>query len=114
MLNASFSGSQSGDWVHKITKVRMLVIDGKKASGVHEWEELSGSVRSDDYEDLATIRKAGKGGIRLLSRDGKDGLKDIVFLAAGDESGGLFLQFQGHFTQADVDKMMSSINNDNH
>ena len=114
MLNASFSGSDNGNWMHKLTNVRMLIIDGKKASGVQEWDELSRSVQSDDYEDLATIRKAGKGGVRLLSRDVKDGMKDIVFLASGDEGGGLFLQFRGHFTQADIDKMMSSVDSDSH
>ena len=115
MLNASFAGKESNkDWIHKITKVRLLILDDKKTSGLQqELTELSQSLQKDQFEELLTIRK-GQDRVQLLSKDRKDGQKEVVFLAAGKEGGGLFIHFRGHFTAADMEKIQSTLQDTHH
>jgi hypothetical protein len=110
LLNANFSGKESnGSWMHKITKVRLLILDDKKTSSrQQEWNELSQSLQKDQFEELLTIRK-GKDRVQLLSKDRRDGQKEVVFLAGDKDGGGLFIHFRGHFTAADMEKIQSSL-----
>jgi len=43
-----------------------------------------------------------------MSKDGKDGLREVVFLAEGKE-GGLYIRCTGRFTQHDLDQMTSAL-----
>jgi hypothetical protein len=112
MLNASFSGDKKGDWFHKVTQVKLLLIDGKKPSAAGEWSDLSQSIQSEDLEELFSVRK-GSDRVQLLSKDRKDGQKEIVFVAGGKTGGGIFIQFSGHFTSADLAQMESSLQSNN-
>jgi len=110
ILNASFSGKESNkDWMHKITKVRLLILDDKKMSGLQqEWRELSESLQKDRFEELLTIRK-GQDRLQLFSKDRSDGQKEVVFLAGEKAGGGLFIHFRGNFTAADMEKIQSTL-----
>ena len=115
MLQACFSGkdkdndkSEAGTWLKKVTEVRLLILDQKKAPTAREWSDLAGSLVEDHFEELFSVRK-GKDRVQLMSADRKDGLKELVFLAAGEDGGGIFLHFKGHFTAADLEKMQSAL-----
>lgn len=115
MLNASFSGSggdNSGSWFHKVSKVKLLLIDGKKASAADEWSDLSQSIQSENLEELFSVRK-GKDKVQLLVKDVKDGQKELVFVAGGKTGGGIFIEFKGHFTSEDLAQMESSLQSNN-
>jgi hypothetical protein len=117
LLNASFSSGgksdEKGGWMHKITRIRVLILDGKKAplAGA-DLRGLSRSLRSEQFEELVSVRK-GKDNVQLLDKECKDGLKEIVFLATGEDGGGLFIEFRGNFTARDLEKIQSAIQ-DNH
>jgi hypothetical protein len=71
MLSASFSGDENSGWMHKISQLRLLIMDGKKMPKVgKEWSELSQSLQEDRFEELFTIRK-GKDKLQLLSKEGR-------------------------------------------
>jgi len=113
MLQACFSGKdnikgEAGSWLKKVTEVRLLILDQKKAPTAREWSDLFGSLVDDHFEELFSIRK-GKDRVQLMSADRKGDLKELVFLAAGEDGGGLFLHFKGHFTAADLEKMQSAL-----
>lgn len=114
LLNASFSGDGSNDnknWLQKITQVQLLILDAKKTPSVQgEWSELSHSLQQDQFDELVTIRK-GKEKLQLLSKERKDGLKEVVFVAGDKEGSGLFIHFSGHFTAKDLEKIQSSLQN---
>lgn len=114
LLNASFSGDSNNDnktWLHKITRVRLLILDAKKTPSVQgEWSELSQSLKEDRFDELLMIRK-GKERLQLLSKDGKDGQKEVAFLAGDKEGSGIFIHFCGHFTAKDLEQMQSSLQN---
>lgn len=94
--SASFSIDK---WKSKITRLNIQILDGKNTALSHE-------LRDEKFEDLFAVRK-GVEQLRLMSRDGKDGLREVVFLAEGKE-GGLYIQCTGRFTQHDLDKMIST------
>jgi hypothetical protein len=58
LLNASFSGKEDNSgWIHKIKKVRLLIMDDKNSpSREEEWQELAQSLQKDQFEELLTIR----------------------------------------------------------
>ena len=109
MLTANFKGSSDGDWIHKVTQLQVMVMDGKKAADAQQWNKLSHDLRDQRFEDLFSIRK-GSDRLQLMSKEGRQGLKEIAFLA-GDRDGGLFIRFSGKFTQHDLDEMQSSLRN---
>lgn len=106
MLQASFRGREDGTWIQKVTQVKVMVLDKKKAADAEQWDKLVHELRDQRYEELVSIRK-GENRMRLLSRDG-DGVKELAFLA-GDGDGGLYIQFAGKFTQHDLEQMQSSL-----
>jgi hypothetical protein len=116
LFTASFSGHDSDDkndsndsWLHKVTSVRCLIIDGKKsADASQEWNDLSASLRADHFEEWFSVRK-GKGHVQLLSHDDKDNMEDVACVIVGDDGSGLFFHLRGHFTAADKDRMQSAL-----
>ncbi|HEY8968590.1 MAG TPA: DUF4252 domain-containing protein, partial [Puia sp.] len=84
VLSASFHGKEDGSWIQKVTQVKVMVLDKKKAADAEQWDKLVHELRDQRYEELVSIRK-GENRMRLLSRDG-DGVKEVAFLA-GDGDG---------------------------
>lgn len=107
MLTANFKGKSDGDWIQKITRVNVMILDNKKQADAEQWSRLSHDLQDQRFEDLLSIRKGGDQ-LRLMSKDGKEGLKEIAFLAGGKD-GGLYIQFAGKFTQHDLEKMQLSL-----
>ena len=111
LLNANFSGKGNADnnWMRKITNLRLLILDGEKTSSAQQqWTELEESLRQDGFEELITVRQ-GKDRFRLLSRSDQGDMKQIAFLVAGKEGSGLFFHFRGHFTEKDMARIQSSL-----
>ncbi len=124
LFSASFSGNKDnngdgnsndgkadkdGNWMHKITAIRCMIIDGKKAPhAAKEWSDLTASLRADNFEEWFSIRK-GTGRVQLLSRDKKDVTEEIACLIVGDDGSGLFFHLRGHFTAADRARMESAL-----
>ena len=110
MLNACFpatDNSAASGWVHKMTNLRLIILDGEKnASAMQEWTELEQSLKQDQFEELLTIRK-GSDRVRLLSKEGAEGMKQVAFLVAGKDGSGLFFHFRGHFTEKDMASIQS-------
>lgn len=105
MLNACFSGegrNTGKDWIHKVTNVRLLMVDGKKSPVARqEWSDLEQSLDQDKFEELFVVRKGGDR-MRLLSKDRSADLKEVAFLVVGQDGGGMFFDFRGHFTSKDL------------
>jgi Domain of unknown function (DUF4252) len=113
LFTASFSGGHDSDdknnWLSKVTSVKCLIIDGKKAvDPTQEWNDLNASLRADHFEEWFSVRK-GKGRVQLLSLDNKDNMEDIACVIVGDDGGGLFFHLRGHFTAADKARMESAL-----
>ncbi|HVS95301.1 MAG TPA: DUF4252 domain-containing protein [Puia sp.] len=112
LFSASFApnaGDSEKSWMHKITQVRCLIIDAKNnGGGGREWDDLGASLRADRFEEWFSVRK-GKSRFQLLSRDGRDSLKDLACLIVGDDGGGLFFHLRGHFTEADKAKIEAAL-----
>jgi hypothetical protein len=124
LFSASFSGNKDNDgdgnskegkadkdsnWMHKITAIRCLIIDGKKTpAAAKEWSDLTASLRADNFEEWFSIRK-GTGRVQLLSRDKNDTMEEIACLIVGDDGSGLFFHLRGHFTAADRARMESAL-----
>ena len=104
LFSASFngnSGDSDKDWMHKITSIRCLIIDGKNSTaGAREWGDLNASLKADRFEEWVSVRK-GKSRFQLLSRDDRNDQREIACLIVGDDGGGLFFHLRGHFTDAD-------------
>jgi hypothetical protein len=111
MLNACFpasDGQAASGWVHKMTNLRLLILDGEKnPSARQEWTDLEESLKQDRFEELLTIRK-GSDRVRLLSKDAAAGVKEVAFLVAGKDGSGLFFHFRGHFTEKDMAGIQSA------
>lgn len=111
LLNASFSGDKNNNssWIHKVTHVRLLILGDKKTRAQQqEWNELPHTFRQDNFEDLLTIRK-GQERVQLLSKERKDGDKEVVFWVADKDGSGLLIHFRGSFTEKDMDKIRESL-----
>jgi hypothetical protein len=111
LLNANFSGKGDADnnWMRKITNLRLLILDGEKTpSAQQQWTELEESLRQDGFEELITVRH-GKDRFRLLSKSDQGDMKQMAFLVAGKEGSGLFFHFRGHFTEKDMARIQSSL-----
>jgi len=115
MLNASFSGKKSANsgWIHKVTHVRLLILgDKKNRAQQEEWKELPRLLQQDRFEDLLTIRQ-GQDRVQLLSKERKDGDKEIVFWTGDKDGGGLLIHFRGPFTAQDMEKIQSALQDKN-
>lgn len=111
LFRASFSGNNENkdeDWMHKITAIRCLIIDGKNTAANREWAELGASLQADHFEEWFSARK-GKSKFQLLSHDGKNSLEDVACLIIGDDGGGLFFHLRGHFTAEDKAKLEAAL-----
>jgi hypothetical protein len=120
LFSASFSGNgdinlggnkdvKDGNWMHKITSIRCMIIDGKKTPcAAREWADLSSALRADHFEEWFSIRK-GAGRVQLLSRDKGETMEEIACLIVGDDNSGLFFHLRGHFTAADRARMESAL-----
>lgn len=103
------NSDKEGNWMHKITRVRCMIIDGKKTpNATAEWSDLTHALRADHFEEWFSIRK-GTGRVQLLSRDKGDTMEEIACLIVGDDGSGLFFHLRGHFTAADRAKMESAL-----
>src|ERR1700759_2606617 len=78
MLTASFHGSKDGDWIHRVTQLKVMILDGKKTADAETWGRLSHDLRGRQFEDLLDIRN-GKDRLQLMSKEGKDGQKELAF-----------------------------------
>ena len=108
-VNATFSSSDKKGWLNKVTQFRMLILDTKKTPSLRgEWNELAQSLKKDNYDDLVSIRK-GEDNVRLLSKEGKDNLKEFVFFANGKDGGCVFMHIRGHFTAHDMEEIQASL-----
>ena len=87
-------------WKSKITQLNIQILDGQHTA-------LSHQLKDEKFEDLFAVRK-GIEQLRLMSRDRKDGLREVVFLAEGKD-GGLYIRCTGKFTQHDLDQMTSTL-----
>jgi len=97
------------NWMHKITAIRCMIIDGKKTTGAaSEWSDLSKALRADHFEEWFSVRK-GTGRVQLLSRDKGETMEEIACLIVGDDNSGLFFHLRGHFTAADRARMESAL-----
>ena len=111
LLNANFSGKgdEDNNWMRKITNLRLLILDGEKTpSAQRQWAELEESLRQDGFEELITVRK-GKDRFRLLSKNDQGDMKQMAFLVAGKDGSGLFFHFRGHFTEKDMARIQTSL-----
>jgi hypothetical protein len=111
MLNASFSGknSDNSSWIHKVTHVRLLILGDKKTHAQQEeWKGLPRLLQDDRFENLLTIRQ-GQDRVELLSKERKDGDKDIVFWTGDKDGGGLLIHFRGPFSARDMEKIQSAL-----
>jgi len=119
LLNTSFSANINSSpdgkksWKNKVTLFRMLVLENKGTPSLRsDWDELSQSLRKDNFEDLVTIRKGGDNA-RLLSKDGKGGLKELVFMANGKDGGCVFIHIKGRFDAHDMEEVRASFQDGN-
>jgi len=96
-FNCSFSVDR---WKSKITQLNIQILDGQHAN-------LARGLRDEKFEDLFTVRK-GADRVQLMSKEAKDGLREIAFLAEGKE-GGLYIRCTGRFTQHDLDQMTMAL-----
>lgn len=109
--NGRTDGNDDNDsnWMHKITAIRCMIIDGKKTpNAAGEWSDLAGALRADHFEEWFSIRK-GTGRVQLLSRDKGETMEEIACLIVGDDGSGLFFHLRGHFTAADRARMESAL-----
>jgi hypothetical protein len=107
-INANFSSEDKKSWKNKITLFRMLVLENKgNASLHHDWDDLSQSLRKDNFDDLLTIRK-GSDNAHLLSKDGKGDQKELVFMASGKDGSCVFIHVKGKFDAKDMEQVQAS------
>jgi hypothetical protein len=99
----------SDSWMKKVTMCRFMAIDSVKTSkAAEEWTELAQSLRDDHFEEWMSIRK-GKSNFRLMARDRKDGLEDVVCLGVNADGGGVFIHLRGRFTAADKTRIQGAM-----
>jgi hypothetical protein len=107
-LNTGSADSAKNQWIRKITHIRFLSIDGAKTPATsQEWSELTRSLKDDEFEEWFSVRE-GKGTVRVLSRDGKDGQEEVVCVIGDKDGSGLVFQLKGRFSAADKARMMGA------
>lgn len=112
LFQASFTSKEVKDndnWLRKITKLECLSID---SGNDREWEDLSKSLRKDDFEEWFSVRH-GKERVQLLSHEGVGDIGEIVCVLAGKEGKGLFFHLRGHFSAADKDRVKAMFDDPN-
>ena len=111
-LSANFSGKD--DWKDKISMVRLLILDSKKAPEVvGAVEDLSRALHKDGFDDLFLVRK-GKDNIQVLEKDLQEGKRELVLLLQGEDGNIVFVQLKGKLTNKDLEQIQGSLNSDHH
>ena len=116
LLSASFSGGNktndtSGGWLHRVSSVRCLVIDGKKSAVAgREWADLTASLRADRFEEWFSARQ-GHQRFQLLSLEGRDNFSEFACVIVGDDDSGIFFDLRGNFTAADKARIERALQN---
>src|ERR1700761_5058481 len=102
LLNVSFSSN-------KISVMHCLILDGKKSpNAAREWKDLENAVLADHFEEWFSVRK-GKSKVIAWSLDGPGNLTDLDGMLVGDDNGGLFFHFRGHFTPEDKARIQAAL-----
>ena len=100
-------------WLRKITQIRFLSIDGAKTPAAsEEWSELTRSLKDDEFEEWFSVRQ-GKGTVRVLSKERKDGQEEVVCLVVDKDGSGLLFQLRGRFSAADKARMQDAFKHQN-
>jgi hypothetical protein len=87
LFTASFTSfGQQKDY--KLNTLNCQTIDSAHGE---ELVRISREIKKENYEEMCSVRK-GKGRFQLLTKDGKNGSKEIVCVVVGDEGNGLFLR----------------------
>jgi len=73
---------------HKLNSLNCQTID---AAHGEDLVRLSREIKKENFEEMCSVRK-GKGRFQLLTKDEKNGSKEIVCVIVGDEGNGLFLR----------------------
>jgi hypothetical protein len=87
VLNVEGQGVKA-DSQRRLTSLNCQTID---AAHGEELVRLAREIQKENFEEMCSVRK-GKGRFQLLTKDGKNGAKEIVAVVVGDEGNGLFLR----------------------
>src|ERR1700744_6611777 len=99
--------------MQKVSQIQLLILDAKKTPSVRErCSGLSRDLEEDRFDELVSIRH-GKERVQLLSRDRKGDLKEVVFLTSDKDGSGIWIRFRGHLTEKDMEKLESSLRDNN-
>jgi hypothetical protein len=96
-FTASKSEQSAGDWLSKVSFIRCLHIQADQAQ---EWSDLNRSISRDKFDELFSVNK-GKHLFKMLTRDGQEGVEDVVCLLSGEDGKGVFFHLRGRFTAED-------------
>jgi hypothetical protein len=112
-LNVGSGDSTKNEWLHKITQIRFLSIDGAKTpAATQEWSELTRSLKDDEFEEWFSVCQ-GKGTVRVLSKEKKDGQEEVVCVVVDKDGSGLLFQIRGRFSAADKARMQDAFKHQN-
>ena len=93
--------------MNKIKNMRLLTFDDpEKTPTAKEWTALVKNMRRDHFEELLSARKDGVG-MSILSAEGADGIKELVFIGQGDDA--FLLYVKGMFSDQDLSAMKVSM-----
>ncbi len=107
-FNVGSEDSVKNAWLRKITQIRFLSSEVPKTPAAsQEWSELTRSLKDDEFEEWFSVRQ-GKGTVRVLSKERKDGQEEVVCVVVDKDGSGLLFQLRGRFSTADKARMQDA------
>lgn len=112
-FNVGGGDSTKNEWLRKVTQIRFLSIDAAKTPAAsQEWSELTRSLKDDEFEEWFSVRQ-GKGTVRVMSKERKDGQEEVVCVVVDKDGSGLVFQLRGRWTAADKARMQDAFKHQN-
>jgi hypothetical protein len=112
-LAAKFADEDNaGDFVRKVTKLRLLNMENGNLVSRSEYNRLVKSVQSDRFEDLMQIREDGDD-IRIMIREKGSAVTDVLVLITGQD-GFTMLSLEGKLRFKDIQQLNIDIDGAEH
>ncbi len=100
-----FSGDKDAREVTRhLSHLRVLTIEGGPRLLSPEISSLTEELRRDKFEDFIEFREGKEGG-RILIRENKRGITDLVLLLNGDENEFILVSLEGLFSFKDLQEL---------
>jgi Domain of unknown function (DUF4252) len=93
----------------KIDEIRIVSLEEGINIQHAEFQQLMTDIKSENFEELLTVREKGGDRVNIMIRERKGFIEDILLFVNDHNGEFVLVNLAGKFTMEDINKMMSNV-----